>query len=116
LGKGRDFGRDKPKDAGVAAGLLEKIATKARLLVHFISEVEVAAGEITVPLSLRADRLHQFLHHRGIQILVVERVDRAVHTQFRRLALAEMEIRTAGFNQRMKKFIDLGHGNICENP
>ena len=78
----------------------------------------VAKGEITLVDVLLpglgiADLAHHGLHHLAGEDLIGDGLDAAVDADLGRLPLAEVEVRSAEFDERTEVVVDDGHGT-CE--
>ena len=108
--EGFDFCGDDAEDRSVAVGLLEIVAAETVLLVHLVSEIEVAVFLETLPALGRADFAEHVAHLLGGKSLLADGHDLAMATNFGRLPLGEMEVRGATVDENLEKLVDVGHG------
>ena len=104
----RDLRRDEPEDGAIAVGLLEIVAAEARVLVHLVGKIEIAAFLEPLPAPGRRSRssCRRFLVGEGF---VADGHDFAMPPDFRRLAFARCKIGAAAFDEDFEKLIDVGH-------
>src|SRR5947209_7657179 len=104
-----NLGRDEPEHGSVTVRLLEEIAAEPRLLVHLVSEIEVAAQLENFP-ALRAGNLAQ---HAGRLVsrhrLLADRHNVSVPPHLRRLPFTDVKIGSAFLDDDGKKLIDVSH-------
>ena len=104
-----DLRRDEPEDGAVAVGLLEEIAAEARVLIHLVGEVEIAAFLEALPALRAADLAHHVGHLVARHDFFADRHDVAVPADLRRLPFAEVQIGGAGVDEHFEELIDVGH-------
>ena len=98
----QNLGGNETEHAAVAALLLHVVAAEAGLLVHLVGKVRIAAVRELLPEFRRADRLHQLNHVLVAQRGVLHGRNLAVHTDLRRLALGEVQVRAALVHQHLE--------------
>ena len=97
-----DLCRDQTKDGAVAVRLFQKIAAKARCLIHLVGEIEIAAFVENFPILRTGDFAHH--QHRFIarDRLRADRHDIAVPAHLGRLTFADVQIGRACRHDRLK--------------
>ncbi len=104
-----DLGGDDPEDRAVAVGLLEVVAAKPVVLVHFVGEIEVAAFLEPLPALGSANFAQHVAHFFLRERFLADRDNLAVSADFWRLSLGEVQIGSAAVDENLKKLVDVGH-------
>src|ERR1041384_2288333 len=110
--EGRDARGDEAEDGAVAVGLFEKVAAKARFLIHLVGKIEVTALFKNLP----AFRATDFAQHRNRLCardrLIANRHDVAMLPNLRRLAFTDMKIGRAFVYEDFEELIDVRHQKL----
>ena len=89
---GENFGRNQTEHAAVTTLLFKEVTTEARLGIHFISKVGIAAVGIFLPQTRRANRLHEFNHILMRKYRLFNGHNITVHSHFRRLSFRKVQV------------------------